>query len=59
MLNFIMYMQCVFCCIGTDISKIYCDHISSLGTAVAQWLRCSATNRKNAGSIPACVGIFH
>ena len=32
---------------------------SSLGTAVAQWLRFCATNRKVAGSIPACVGIFH
>ena len=31
-----------------------------LGTAVAQWLRCCATNRKVAGSIPAGVnGIFH
>ena len=30
------------------------------GTAVAQWLRCCATNRKVAGSIPAAViGIFH
>ena len=30
------------------------------GTAVAQWLRCCATNRKAAGSIPAGVsGIFH
>ena len=29
-------------------------------TAVAQWLRCCATNRKVAGSIPAGVtGIFH
>jgi len=35
----------------------YCD---ILGTAVAQWLRCCATNRKVAGSIPADVfGIFH
>ena len=25
------------------------------GTVVAQWLRCCATNRKVAGSIPACV----
>ena len=24
-----------------------------MGTAVAQWLRCCATNRKVAGSIPA------
>ena len=30
------------------------------GTAVAQWLRCCATNREVAGSIPASViGIFH
>ena len=31
-----------------------------LGTAVAHWLRCCATNLKVAGSIPAGVnGIFH
>ena len=31
-----------------------------LGTAVAQWLRCCATNRKVAGSIPdGIIGIFH
>ena len=30
------------------------------GTAVAQWLRCCAANRKVAGSIPAgVIGIFH
>jgi len=30
------------------------------GTAVAQWLRCCATNKKVAGSIPDGVtGIFH
>jgi len=30
------------------------------GTAVAQWLRCCATNRKGAGSIAAgVIGIFH
>ena len=29
-------------------------------TAVAQWLRCCATNRKVAGSIAAgVIGIFH
>ena len=28
------------------------------GTAVAQWLRCCATNRKVAGSIPASVSGF-
>ena len=32
----------------------------ALGTAVAQWLRCCATNRKVAGSIPdGVIGIFH
>jgi len=32
----------------------------AVGTAVAQWLRCCATNRKVAGSIPAgVIGIFH
>jgi len=30
------------------------------GTAVAQWLRCCATNRKVAGSIvDGVIGIFH
>ena len=30
-----------------------------LGTAVAQWLRCCATNRKVVGSIPdGVIGIF-
>ena len=29
-----------------------------LGTAVAQWLRCCATNRKVAGSFPAGVSGF-
>ena len=29
-------------------------------TAVAQWLRCCATNRKVAGSIPdGVIGVFH
>ena len=31
-----------------------------MGTAIAQWLRCCATNGKIAGSIPAgVIGIFH
>ena len=31
-----------------------------MGTAVTQWLRCCATNRKVAGLIPAgAIGIFH
>jgi len=32
--------------------------IKDKGTAVAQWLRCCATNRKVAGSIPAGVSGF-
>jgi len=32
--------------------------MNSAGTAVAQWLRCCATNRKVAGSIPARVSGF-
>jgi len=36
------------------------QHLKTLGTAVAQWLRCCATNRKVAGSIPnGVIGIFH
>jgi len=36
------------------------DRTRDLGTAVAQWLRCCATNRKVAGSIPdGVIGIFH
>jgi len=35
-------------------------HINILATAMAQWLRCCATNRKVACSIPAgVIGIFH
>ena len=33
--------------------------VSCAGTAVAQWLRCCATDRKVAGSIPAgVIGFF-
>ena len=36
-----------------------CFHIY-MGTAVAQWLRCCATNRKVAGSIlDGVIGVFH
>ena len=39
----------------------YCTHYTSgWGTAVAQWLRCCATNRKVVGSIPdGVIGIPH
>ena len=39
---------------------LLCYLHTSVGTAVAQCLRCCATNRKVAGSIPAgVIGIFH
>jgi hypothetical protein len=46
------------------IKNIFCLYIHSIPkywrTAVAQWLRCWATNWKVAGSIPAgVIGIFH
>ena len=35
-------------------------YVNTQGTAVAQWLRCCATNRKVAGTIPdGVIGIFH
>ena len=38
--------------------EIFLVLISVRGTAVAQWLRCCATNRKVASSIPAGVSGF-
>ena len=47
----------IFTVISTVNKETYRD---ILGTAVAQWLRCCATNRKAAGSIPdGVIGIFH
>ena len=37
---------------------LYCIVLYYMGTAVAQWLRCCATNGKVAGSIPAGVNGF-
>jgi len=50
-----------------EVSILQYPHVSKkiivhpkMGTAVAQCLRCYATNRKFAGSIPdGVVGIFH
>ena len=40
--------------------RVFSEYFGFQGTAVAQWLRCCATNRKVAGSIPAgVIGIFH
>jgi len=42
-----------------ELLNYYTNHCTYMGTAVAQWLRCCATNRKVAGSIPGCVsGLF-
>ena len=41
------------------INSVLNKHTFFRGAAVAQWLRCCATNRKVAGSIPASViGFF-
>jgi len=40
------------------ILTIFSLHLCILGTAVAQWLRCCATIRKVAGSIPSRVSGF-
>ena len=42
----------------TYFSTDLCQYRVMSGTAVAQWLRCCATNRKVAGSIPAGVSGF-
>ena len=45
---------------GIFVNCNWVDTLWQWGTAVAQWLRCCATNRKVAGSIPAgVIGIFH
>ena len=50
-------------CSQTQLYQLICfnDYTRQLrGTAVAQWLRCCATNQKVAGSIPdGAIGIFH
>ena len=44
---------------GRTFTVILAKHCIKLGgTAVAQWLRCCATNRKVGGSIPASVSGF-
>ena len=56
------------CCLTTNLEKSslsnYHYYLLSVtyyvNIAVAQWLRCCATNQKVAGSIPAgVIGIFH
>jgi len=46
--------------VAQSVSRHFDSRTVLPGTAVAQWLRCCATNRKVAGSIPDGVnGIFH
>jgi len=57
LLTVVVKNQCTFCAIGNEFLNII---EVTFGTAVAQWLRCCATNRKVAGSIPdGVIGIFH
>ena len=45
---------------GLSIFYLVHPHVPALGTSVAQWLKCCATNGKVVGSIPAgVIGIFH
>ena len=48
--------------LSLGITAYYCDlhttYMHETGNAVAQWLRCGATNRKVAGSIPSGVTGF-
>ena len=45
--------------LGQEVRKgNYRNLFLEVGTAVTQWLRCCATNRKVAGSIPAGVSGF-
>ena len=47
-------------CLQLNLLKFSALFLLSESTAVAQWLRCCARNRKVAGSIPSGVtGIFH
>ena len=45
-------------CGSVNFSEIKSKKYIFMGTAVAQWLMCCATNRKVAGSIPAGVSGF-
>ena len=58
--NFILVFFTVFCALNIlfVMPVIFKQLIHLWGTAVAQWLRCCATIRKVAGSIPAGVSGF-
>ena len=53
-------MGTTLCKTTSDITSKFRVVFIFVGTAVAQWLRCCATNRKVAGSIPdGVIGIFY
>ena len=46
--------------IGPSVLTYFTESNMEVGTAVAQWLRCCATNRNVTGSIPdGVIGDFH
>ena len=55
-----MFVASMFGCIKLQIGEPWgiCSFNLTVGTAVAQWIRCCATNRNVAGSIPVGVGGF-
>jgi len=53
----VLLSAALFKILTTSLQQIIFHNCHS-GTAVAQWLRCCATNRKVAGSIPAGVSEF-
>ena len=53
--DIIIILHCGFLYLYMHLFFILVWPLVMLGTAVAQWLRCCATNRKVAGSIPAGV----
>ena len=56
----VLYIFRATSCSSSGGQIVLIQHLVSSETAVAQWLRCCATNRKVAGSIPdGVIGIFH
>ena len=63
MFDYLLFLKAFAILMALHVKKIFIlfkKYVIILGTAVAQWLRCGATNRKVAGSIPAgVIGILH
>ena len=56
-LSCLVFEKMICLCSGSTNRECLCGRV---GTAVAQYLRCCATNRKVTGSIPdGVIGIFH